>query len=186
MDKEIWKDIVGYEGKYAVSNWGRVKSLYNGRHKKFREKILSPGKHGNGYLFVNLYRNGEQKKYWVHRLILMTFNPVENMENLDCNHLDENKLNNRLENLEWCTHEENCNHGTRNKRAAEKKSIPIAQLALDGKLVNVYKSSMAAEREGGFTQQNINACCKGKLKTHGGYRFMYLSEYMDKYCGIIE
>ena len=181
MDKEIWKDVVDYEGRYQVSNMGRVKSLVDS-HGKFREKILSLSKHGNGYLVVVLCKCGRHKVYCVHRLVLSTFNPMDNMENLECNHRDENKENNNLSNLEWTTHKENCNHGTRIARMAEKKSILIVQLTLDGKLVNVYKSSKEAER-GGFNQGNIIQCCKNKFNRednniYKGYKWQYLSEYI--------
>ena len=190
MDKEIWKDIKGYEGLYAVSNCGRVKSLGNDKSRK--EKILRPCKDGWGYLFVTLYKEGKAKLYKVHRLVLMNFSPVDGMENLDCNHIDENKENNRLENLEWCDRSYNLTYNDRHKRVGEKntngkKSIPIVQLTPEGKYIRSYKSSMDAERtEGGFNHSSIIACCKGKLKTHKGYRFMYLSEFLDKNCGIID
>ena len=180
MDNEIWKDIVGYEGLYQVSNMGRVKSLnYNHTGK---EKLLSPLKDSGGYLRANLCKNGKPKMYKVHRLVLMTFSPVENMDKLDINHIDENKLNNNLSNLEWCDRSYNINHGTRNKRVAEKKSIPIAQLTLDGKFVKAWKSGIdAAERLGGFSRGNITNCCKGKSKTHGGYRWMYLKDWLKEH-----
>ena len=189
MDNEVWKDVKGYEGKYAVSNMGRVKSLYNERHKIFREKILRPGNHGNEYLYVNLYRNGEQKKYWVHRLVLMTFNPIDGMENLEVNHINEFKDDNRLENLEWCDRSYNNTYNGRHKRVAEKNSIPIAQLTLDGKLIKAWKSSMEAEREG-FNHSNIIKCCKNKFNREGnniykGFRWMYLSEFLDKNNGLL-
>ena len=187
--EEIWKDVRGYEGLYAVSNWGRVKSLGNDKSRK--EKILRLSKYGRGYLKVNLWKEGKRTTYIVHRLVLSTFSPVENMDELDVNHIDEVKTNNNLNNLEWCTHKENINHGTRNDRVAEKMtngktSLPIAQLTLDGKFIKAWKSIKDAQRLGGFTHQRVNECCKGKRKTYKGYRWMYLSEYMDKYCGIIE
>ena len=185
MDNEIWKDIVGYEGLYQVSNMGRVKSLnYNHTGK---EKLLSPVNSGKGYLQVGLFKEGRLKRYSIHRLVLSTFNPCPDSESLQVNHINEKKADNRLENLEWCDGSYNVNHGTRNLRDAEKKSIPIVQLSLDGKYIRSWKSSHDAEREeGGFNHSNINSCCKGKLKTHGGFRWMYLSEYMDKNCGIID
>ena len=189
MDNEIWCDVKGYEGRYQVSNLGNVKSLnYRGTGK---EKILRQGKNTWGYLFVILTKNGEHKMYQVHRLILMTFNPVENMSELLVNHRDEDPTNNNLNNLEWCTALYNNTYNDRHKRVAEKNSIPIAQLTLDGKFVKAWKSSHEAEREGGFYQGAIIKCCKNKFNREGnniykGYRFMYLSEYMDKHNGIID
>lgn len=190
MIEEIWKDIEGYNGKYQISNMGRVKSLVD-NHGKFREKILRPSNDGWGYLFVYLYKGGEHKMHKVHRLVLMAFNPVADMDNLQINHIDENKTNNNLSNLEWCTCKENCNHGTRNDRVSEKNtngknSIPIVQLSLNGHYIRSYKSSRDAQRIEGFNHSHIIKCCKGKYKTHKGYRFMYLSEYMDKNNGIID
>ena len=181
--EEIWKDIVGYEGLYAVSNWGRVKSLYDGSHKIFREKILSPGKDGGGYLQIMLYKCGKPKRHYVHRLVLMTFSPVENMDELQVNHINECKTDNRLQNLEWCTALYNTNFGTHNARVAEKKSIPIAQLNLEGKLVKVWESSMEAKR-GGYNQGAINSCCKNKYIREGnniykGYKWCYLYTYIS-------
>ena len=116
---EEWRAIKEYEGKYQVSNMGRVKSLVDS-NGKFREKILSPGKNGGGYLFVNLWKNGESKMNYIHRLVLSTFSPVENMENLEVNHLDEDKTNNCLSNLEWCTRSYNNTYNDRHKRVGEK------------------------------------------------------------------
>ena len=184
MNEEIWCDIKNYEGLYQVSNKGRVKSLnYKCTGK---EQILRPCKNTSGYLYVNFRKNGKRKMYTIHRLVLMTFNPVDGMENLEVNHLDENKENNNLSNLQWTTRKENINYGTHNARIAEKKSTPIVQLNLDGKYIRSYKSSREAEREGGYNQGHIINCCKGKRKTHRNYKWMYLSEYMDKYNGIID
>ena len=184
MDKEIWKDIVGYEGLYAVSNKGRVKSL--GNDKSRREKILILHKDKTGYLQVHLCRNGKPKWYTVHRLVLMTFAPCDNMKSLQVNHIDEDKTNNHLSNLEWCTCEENINHGTRTLRAAEKMtngktSIAIAQLTKEGKFVKAWKSSHDAERECGFNPGAIIQCCKNKFHREGnniykGYKWQYLHE----------
>ena len=174
---EEWRAINGYEGLYEVSNMGRVKSL-NYRHTG-KKHILKPGKDGWGYLFIYLCKEGSRKKYTIHRLVLTTYNPVENMDKLQVNHINEKKADNRLDNLEWMTCKENCNHGTRNARVAEKNSIPIVQLSLDGKYIRSWKSSHEAERDG-FNRGNINSCCKGRLKTHGGFRWCYLYSYISK------
>ena len=109
MDEEIFKSIPGYDGMYEVSNYGRVKSL-----KRKIHKFLKPAANHAGYLVVALSKDGKVKQYKVHRLVLMTFNPVENMDKLDVNHKDGNKLNNNLDNLEWCTRSENINHSYQN------------------------------------------------------------------------
>lgn len=201
MDNEIWKDVCGYEGLYAVSNMGRVKSL-NYRHTR-KEKILRQCKNIWGYLFVNLWKNGEHKIYQVHRLVLSTFSPIANMSELLVNHKDECKTNNNLSNLEWCTKLYNNTYNDRHKRvgeklrgktrsAATKKKIsealskPIVQIDVPtNKGVNVWSSGKDAEREGGFNNGNVSQCCKNKFHREGnniykGYKWQYLHDYISQ------
>ena len=113
MEKEIWKDIDGYEGLYQVSNLGRVKSLH---HNK--EKILKGSYNSKGYYFVKLCKNGISKSIFVHRLVAQEFIP--NPDNLPIvNHKDENPRNNNVDNLEWCTQKYNANYGTVRERQAQ-------------------------------------------------------------------
>ena len=171
-NEEIWKDVVGYEGLYQVSNNGRVKSLKFGK-----EKILKPGKLKNGYLRVNLCKNEKQKHFLVHRLVALTF--ITNPNNLpDVNHKDENKENNRVENLEWCDCKYNINYGTRTQRIAEKNtngklSKLVLQFTLDGKFVREFKSGMDIKRNLGYSCGNISSCCLGKRKSANGFIWKY-------------
>lgn len=104
---EVFRPVEGYEGLYEVSNLGRVKSLKWGK-----ERILKPGMDGCGYLKANLYKEGKIKHFMVHRLVAQAFIP--NPEGLpQINHKDEDKTNNRVDNLEWCTAKYNSNYGTR-------------------------------------------------------------------------
>lgn len=110
---EEWAHINGYDGLYIISNLGRVK-----RYKKGYWKTLKPTKNNHGYLTVQLSKNGKVSKYKIHRLVALHFIP--NLENKsEVNHIDENKENNAVSNLEWTTHKENLNHGTRNERASK-------------------------------------------------------------------
>lgn len=120
---ENWIDIKGYEGYYQISDLGNVKRLAGSPRCK-KDRILKNTKATNGYLFVCLQKDGDKKIYRIHRLVLENFNPVENMENLEVNHLDEDKTNNCLNNLQWCTREENLNYGNRakNMEKQEEKS----------------------------------------------------------------
>ena len=113
---EEWKDIEGYEGLYQVSNLGRVKSLERTRTIRIPEKILSLSSiDAYGYNVVCLSKDGVQKRLTIHRLVGSAFIP--NPNNYPCiNHSDEIKTNNKSNNLEWCSYEENNNHGTRNNR----------------------------------------------------------------------
>lgn len=182
-DIEIWRTVIYdgelYESLYQVSNWGRVKSLGNGgTHKTSR--ILKPVKSKKGYLQVLLYKNGKRKMCKIHRLVAETF--LENPENLpEVNHKDENKTNNLVGtpennykdgNLEWVSHRENINHGTRNERVAKALSKPVLQLSLSGELIREWTSIEECGRNG-FNKGCVCNCCKGKLKTHKGFRFMY-------------
>lgn len=123
MKKEFWKPVVGYEGLYQVSNLGRVKSIRFGK-----ERILKPGINKGGYFFVVLYKNGKKKIHLVHRLVVDAFLEIpeelkrlKGTRYLQVNHKDENKQNNVVSNLEWCSSSYNINFGTRNKRVAAKK-----------------------------------------------------------------
>lgn len=170
--KEIWKDIKEYYGLYQVSNMGNVKSL--NYHQTGKERILKPGVDRGGYLIVQLCKNGKCKMLKVHRLVLMTFNPIDNMDKFDVNHRDENKKNNNLDNLEWCNRSYNINYGSRN----QKISKPVVQLdTTTNEVINVYCSATKAEKQG-FKNRNISKCCNGKRKTHKGYKWMYLSDYI--------
>ena len=171
--EEIYKDIKDLEGKYQVSNFGNILSL-NYRNTG-RAELMSPGKNG-GYLRVNLSKNGKPKNFSVHRLVAETFIP--NPNNLPCvNHKDQTRTNNRVDNLEWCTYEYNINYGTRNERVSEtltngKRSKRVLQFTLDGDFVREYPSTHECERNG-FEHSSVIRCCKGKQKTHKGFKFMY-------------
>ncbi len=108
LDGETWKDIKDYEDLYQISNFGRIKSFikYNGT----KCRILKQNKYGRGYFFIILYKNKKRKYKLIHRLILESFKPIENSDNFECNHVDGNKENNFVENLEWCTPSENIKH----------------------------------------------------------------------------
>lgn len=110
--KEVWRDIPGFEGYYQVSNLGRVKSLigWNGHGYINRERIIKPSLTSTGYYKVDLKKNGKRKVYKLHRAIAQAFIPNPQGKPF-INHIDGNPLNNDISNLEWCTNQENIQHG---------------------------------------------------------------------------
>ena len=177
-EEEIWKDVVGYENLYQVSNLGNVSTL---KHKK--TFILKPAQNGKGYLKVILRNNNKSKKYFfVHRLVAQAFLPNPNNYPV-INHKDENPLNNNVNNLEWCTQKYNCNYGTAQERRAKKiskiltnrkdLSKTVLQYDKNGILINEYPSMKEAERKTGINNGYICSVCKGKLNTAGGYIWKY-------------
>ena len=164
---EIWKDIEGYGGLYQVSNLGRVKSLNYNRTKK--EKILKPRSNKDGYLNVNLYKEGRMKTCLVHRLVAKAFIPNPDNKS-QVNHRDEDKTNNCVDNLEWMTRRENINYGTRNERSGKSQSMPIYGINVKTNERIEFPSTMEAERNG-FNHSTIVDCLKGRCKTHKGYKW---------------
>lgn len=165
---EIFKPIKNYEKRYEVSNFGRVKNSING-------KILKPEITNNGYCRVDLYDdNGKHKHKLVHRLVLEAF--VPNPTSLpQGNHKDEDKTNNHVDNLEWCTPQYNSNYGTRGQRISEKQNKKVAKLDTSGNVLATYKSTLeAAEQNPGTHSQNISAVCRGLNKTHKGFVWAYV------------
>lgn len=165
-EKEIFREIDGFPD-YEVSNLGRVCS-FKGKYPK----ILKPGKHLGGYLIVTLYTDGNKVTKSIHRLVAKAFIP--NLENKpEVNHIDEDKMNNVAENLEWVTHRENMNHGTGIRRMAEAQGKSVVQYTPDGVFIGEYTSIHEAGRITGIAYQNIYKVCRGKRKTAGGYIWCY-------------
>lgn len=160
--EEIWKDIKDYEGLYEVSNLGRVRSLnYN---KTGEIRLLKVQKHSDGYLQVGLRKDGKQKLYTVHRLVCEAFIP--NPDGLPCvNHIDEDKTNNHVWNLEWCTVKYNTNYGT----GIERRSKRVYQYTLDGSFIRSYYTTREAARQTGIHHTRISAVALGKQNSAGGY-----------------
>lgn len=156
----IWKDVQGYEGKYIVSSDGQVYSMIT-------KRMLHPSV-CKGYAVVSLYHGGSVKNCKVHRLVAAAFLPNPDGKPT-VNHIDENKLNNRVTNLEWATNDEQNTHGTRLVRAAMTKSRKIEQQSLNGEPIRTCPSMAAVERETGIRRGNIWACCEGRIKSAGGF-----------------
>ena len=190
MEEEIWKDIfyynepkkewVDYRGLYQVSNLGRVRSLdrigSNGRGiMVYKGKILSTKPSTHGYYQNELSKNRKVKFYNTHRLVYFTFNPDADTK-LQVNHIDEDKSNNRLDNLNLMTAKENCNYGTRNIRFALAQSKTVLQFDKNGNFIKEWISTQEIGRILKLHQSNIWKCCHGERKTCGGFIWKYKEE----------
>ena len=171
-DKEIWRDIKGFEGLYQISTIGRVRSLdrVDSRGNYRKGKALADVVSGNGYHQVNLWRDGKVEIKLTHRLMAKTFIP--NPDNLpQVNHRDEDKGNNRVENLEWCTASYNTNYGTRNERTAKANEQAIYVITDSGHRYYFDSSRKAAEILG-LKACSVSDCLHGRQKTHRSFKFM--------------
>lgn len=176
MIKEVWKDIKDYENLYQVSNLGNVRSLdkyVNGKNSKrlVKGKILSLFDDKDGYKIINLYKNKKIKQFRVHRLVAEAFIPNPN-HLPQINHLDENKENNKINNLQWITLVDNCNYGTRNQRISKK----VNQYDLNGNYIRTWDSIIQVEKKLNIFHSRIIEVCKGQRRQIGGYKWRYSNE----------
>lgn len=169
---ETWKDIADYEGLYKVSSHGKVYSCITG-------KILNTRLSSSGYLKVQLYKNNQPKTVYIHRLVASSFLDKKS-ENLEVNHIDGNKTNNNIENLEWVTKSENQIHAIKNNlrksspmlgKTGRKnpKSKPVLQFSMQGKFLAEYACISEAARSVNCKHSSISACLSGRKKTAAGY-----------------
>ena len=173
---EVWKDVIGYEGLYQVSDRGNVRSVdRHVPHKTFGKKfckgvVIEPHITNAGYLRVNLCKENRYKSFSVHRLVAEAFLTTCDITDLQVNHKDEDKKNNSVENLEWVTKQENNNYGTKVDRQAQKVKIPVLQYDKEGNLIGEWKSATDAEKalSGKFTGA-ISHCINGKTKSAFGF-----------------
>ena len=176
MKNEIWRPVVGYEGLYEVSNFGRVKSLarLDSIGRIVVEKILKTSLR-SGYPSISLCKNGIIKSATVHRLVWEAFNgPIP--EGMEVNHIDQNQQNNHLENLNILTHTDNLKWGSRLELVSAaltnspKLSKPVIQYDLEGNIVQEWPSAAEAARQLNLFKTNISAACNGKVSQTGGFR----------------
>ena len=172
-DIEIWADVQGYEGKYQVSNHGRVKSLAryrknNGNSQTFQEeRILKQSINNCGYCIVELSLDAKRKRHSVHRLVASAF--ISNDDGKEqVNHKDENKQNNHVDNLEWCSCKENNNYGSHNEKSAKTRGIAVVRIDESGNCEEFYSISEAARRTG-ISQPSISECLNKSGKAGGYY-----------------
>lgn len=170
---EIWKDIKGYEGIYQVSNYGRVKVLdrkvWNAKVECVRKgRLFRLNKNSNGYYQISLTKDGKYTVKTIHRLVAEAFLP--NHFNLpQVNHIDGNKTNNNVENLEWCTSLENIRHAHKMKLTP---NIARKVQKLDkntNKILCEYKSVHEASIIEKIDETSIRRCCNSVRKSAGGY-----------------
>lgn len=183
MSKEIWIDIDGYDGYYQVSSRCRFRSF---KHNKPR--IMKQTKDSQGYLMIGLSKGNVEKKYMVHNLFAKYFLPNPNNYK-DINHLDFNPLNNKLENLEWCTHKRNMEHAAKKPGrqwaknwlgkfgANHNTAKSVKQLDMKtGATIRIYGSTMEAHRELGIQPAHISEVARGNSnrRSAGGYKWEYI------------
>jgi hypothetical protein len=175
MQTEVWKPVVGFEGLYEVSNLGRVKSLKR-TTTSGRELVQSLNR---GYKYVVLSKNGKQYNAKVHRLVAESYIPNPEGKK-EVNHIDGNKANNAVENLEWATASENSRHAMQSGLNPCWINNPITSKSVDmlsasGTLLKTFPSLKEAERQTGIQRANIQGCCahRQSCKTAGGYKWRY-------------
>lgn len=176
---EVWKDIPGYEGLYQVSDHGNVRSL-NWRNRGFVRNLYLK-KHNRGYRHVELRKAGKVKAFTVHRLVATAFIPNPNNYST-VNHKDEDKTNNTVSNLEWCSMSQNMKHTIglhRDRYHVEgepfSRTEKVVQMSKSGNVLRVWDNLISIKHETGWNQWSIDQCCRGIRKTAYGYLWCFTS-----------
>ena len=185
--QEEWRDIKGFEGYYQVSNLGRVRSLdreiyhpYNKTISHYKGSIMKYSTRKKGYLGICLTKENKQKSFLIHRLVAEAFIPNP-MNYNQINHIDEDKTNNKVDNLEWCDCKYNVNYGSciKNMKKAKTNNTYNQKAILCIETGTKYFNSKHAERETGYKARSIRAVCEGKYKTLHGLHWIFIDEMPD-------
>lgn len=174
---EIWKDVVGYEGIYEVSNKGRVRThkdkvSWSNRYQKWRhwqQRYLKDKTPNGRDVRVSLRKDGKPKDFLVHRLVAFSFIPA--VKGKECiNHIDGNPKNNNVENLEWCTYKENTNHAFENGLNTSNMAVKLTNhLGIEYEFISMTRASKFLGRCHGYVSDRLKAGHKQLTDINGNY-----------------
>lgn len=177
------KNVIGFEGLYIITDSGiNEETIFSIRRNCYIKPHVK-----NGYLYVNLCKNGKYYSFLLHRLIGFHFiKKPEHLKNirfdkLQIDHISTNKIDNSISNLRWCTPKENSNNpisfehrcnAQQNSQYVKSRKLVVQQLTKDGELINIYESVCDCQKQG-YNKGHVAACCRGEEKTYKGYIWKY-------------